>query len=134
MTPKWLVPVLAIIAAIAVGVAATIVGLRFLPHDTVQADPGTVISPVLEPVASGDGDLPTEPDEDWGLSQSLGETEVTPPSAVPPSSDPAFEEALERISGSSDPEGEIHVLEEEAAAAAAETEERRPVRDRGGHR
>jgi len=51
--PKWLLPVLSIVAALAVGVAATLLGMQFASHQ-VQASPSKpVTAPVFAPVEPG---------------------------------------------------------------------------------
>jgi len=56
--PKWLLPVIAIVAALAVGVAAALVGARFASTQ-VSAHPGTQKSvPMIAPVAGGQKSSP----------------------------------------------------------------------------
>jgi hypothetical protein len=91
--PKWLIPLLAVIAAVAVGVAATLIGLRFAPVETVTTQPATEIVPVLTPIAEGEeppADTPgdDEPDAPVVVSEVAAEREVTVP-AAPTGDDPA---------------------------------------------
>lgn len=51
--PKWLLPTLSIVAALAVGVALFLVGNRFAAPETIYKAVGTKVVPVLEPAASG---------------------------------------------------------------------------------
>lgn len=95
--PKWLIPVLAVIAAVAVGVAATLIGQRFAPVETVTTQPATEIVPVLTPIAAGDeppADVPAdaEPDAPVVVSVATAEREVTVPAS--PSSDDAVDPSL----------------------------------------
>jgi hypothetical protein len=95
--PKWLIPVLAVIAAVAIGVAATLIGLRFAPVETVTAQPTTEIVPVLTPIAEGD-EAPAAPDDDAEpgapvvVSEAAAEREVTTPTT--PSDDEAVDPSL----------------------------------------
>ena len=80
--PKWLLPVIASVAAIAVGVAALLVGIRFAPvpdGESVAIDPETVTVPVIEPVTIGD-DGPSEVVSGDGLfdvGDAVGEITVS---------------------------------------------------------
>lgn len=90
--PKWLIPVLAVIAAVAVGVAATLIGQRFAPGETVTTQPATEIVPVLTPIAESDeppADVPDDAEADAPVvvSDAAAEREVTVP-AVPSADDP----------------------------------------------
>lgn len=51
--PKWLLPVIAVVAAVAVGVSLAIVGVNFASKQVAARPAGTVTLPVLAPVASG---------------------------------------------------------------------------------
>ncbi|MEO5919761.1 MAG: hypothetical protein ABIQ01_01325, partial [Pseudolysinimonas sp.] len=64
--PRWLLPVIAIVAAVAVGVAAFLVGARFAPTTPASAfvPPDTEIAQVLAPVAVDDGDDGEDDDGD----------------------------------------------------------------------
>jgi hypothetical protein len=90
--PKWLIPALAVIAAVAVGVAATLIGMRFAPVETVTTQPATEIVPVLAPIAEGE-EPPAEPDDEAApdapvvVSEASAEREVTVP-AAPTGDDP----------------------------------------------
>lgn len=95
--PKWLIPMLAVIAAAAVAVAATLIGLRFAPVETVVAQPATEIVPVLAPIAEGDeppADAPGEDDPEAPVvvSDVVAEREVTVPSE--PTGDDAVDPSL----------------------------------------
>jgi hypothetical protein len=51
--PKWLLPVISVVAAVAVGVALSIVGAHFASKQVADHPATTEKLPVLEPVASG---------------------------------------------------------------------------------
>src|SRR5688572_23163643 len=91
--PKRLIPALAVIAAVAVGVAATLIGQRFAPVETVTTQPATEIVPVLTPIAEGDeppAEVPgddAEPEAPVVVSDAAAEREVTVP-AVPSADEP----------------------------------------------
>jgi hypothetical protein len=87
--PKWLIPVLAILAAAGVAVAATLIGIRFAPPVVTEAAPQHEIVPVLAPIAEGDeapagsGDAPAEGGSDVEpviVSEAVAEREVAVPS------------------------------------------------------
>jgi hypothetical protein len=77
--PRWLLFVVAGVAALAVGVAAVLIGMRFAPAPAASAfvPPGTEVSQVIAPVAVDDGD-----DGDAGSASagtdSSGETGTGP--------------------------------------------------------
>lgn len=88
--PKWLIPVMAVIAAAAVAVAASLFATRFAPVETVATQPESQIVPVLAPIATGDEappaaapaeDTPAAEDEGAGLivSEAVAEREVAVP-------------------------------------------------------
>ncbi|HWH98572.1 MAG TPA: hypothetical protein VNS80_09425 [Pseudolysinimonas sp.] len=90
--PRWLVPVLAIIAAAGVAVAATLVGIRFAAPVVVESAPQHEIVPVLAPIAEGDEAPAGSGDESGGdesddgsaatsivVSDAVAEREVTIP-------------------------------------------------------
>ena len=83
--PKWLIPALAAVAALAVGLAAALFAVRFAtPEDTV-AHPVTIQAPVIAPVSEtpslselvngAEGDIPVSP--------ITGSGEVIDPDSVP---------------------------------------------------
>jgi len=51
--PKWLLPLISIVAALAVGVAATLIGMQFASHQVHAAPSKTVTAPVFAPVEPG---------------------------------------------------------------------------------
>ncbi len=51
--PKWLLPVISIVAALAVGVAATLIGMRFASHQVQATASKTVTAPIYAPVEPG---------------------------------------------------------------------------------
>ncbi|WP_309708348.1 hypothetical protein [Pseudolysinimonas sp.] len=94
--PKWLIPVLAIVAAAGVAVAATLIGIRFAAPVVVEAAPEYEIVPVLAPIAEGDeppagsgdeSEVPAPTDEPGEasdvvpivVSEAVAEREVTIP-------------------------------------------------------
>jgi hypothetical protein len=54
--PKWLLPVLSVVAALAVGVATTLIGMRFASTDVQSSPSKTVTAPLYAPVADGQKD------------------------------------------------------------------------------
>jgi hypothetical protein len=51
--PKWLLPLISIVAALAVGVAATLIGMQFASHQVHATPSKTVTAPVFAPVEPG---------------------------------------------------------------------------------
>ncbi len=64
--PKWILPVVAVVAALAVGVAAALIGMRFAPAAPASAfvPPETETAQVLAPVPADDGDDGNDADGD----------------------------------------------------------------------
>jgi hypothetical protein len=56
--PKWLLPVLSIVAALAVGVAATLIGMRFASAEVHASPSKTSTAPLYGPLAEGEADSP----------------------------------------------------------------------------
>ncbi len=77
--PRWLIPVLAIVAALAVAVAATLIGTQL----AAKPQPQTLTVPVLQPVETGDDGLPVEDrdgdPETLDISASSGDVEIIAP-------------------------------------------------------
>jgi hypothetical protein len=83
--PKWLIPVLAAVAAIAVGVAAALFAVRFAEPETVLVAPELIEVPVLAPVAD---DIPLEEvvaaaGDEIPVSPTVTTEEVVDPDSVP---------------------------------------------------
>lgn len=77
--PRWLLPVFAIITAIAVAVAATLIVLQVTP----EQPPTTQTVPVLEPVGIGDVPPITDGDPDtFDVSPSSGELQIVTPGTL----------------------------------------------------
>lgn len=106
--PKWLFPVVAGVAAIAVGIAAMLIGMRFAPEESASAfvEPATETAQVLAPIPADDGDDGQDADGD-GDPADTG----PPPSdgeEAPPPESPVVGER------------EVAVAEEDPAASDAE--------------
>lgn len=89
--PRWLIPVLAAVAAIAVGVAAALFAVRFAEPETVRVAPELIEVPVLAPVAD---DIPLEEmmgaaGDDIPVSPTVATEEVVDPDSVPDGAIPA---------------------------------------------
>ena len=107
--PKWLLPVISIVGALAVGVAATFIGLQFKPSETVATTPETVNAPILQPVDSDQSET------EWTLSTTDGVDVVTGPGGAASSEDPALDAIFERVSEANDAEAAVAALEADAA-------------------
>ncbi len=49
----WLLPVVGVVAVLAVGIAGALIGVNFASHKTTTTSAGTAIAPIVEPVAVG---------------------------------------------------------------------------------
>jgi hypothetical protein len=97
--PKWLIPVIAVIAAIAVGIAAVMVGGLFVTPQRVESnvETGTTTTPLYGPSGFGDeDDLIELPEGAFGASPEVGTIEVSTGLPDDPGVTP-LEEATERI-------------------------------------
>ena len=116
--PKWLVPALAIVAALAVGVAATLLGRALATPDAVAIPSGTAVVPVLAPVPepphpsdaeSGDAESSdhepgdAETNGDAPVSETVAEREITLPASDPDAIDPALGELIGTLADAADP-------------------------------
>src|SRR5690606_33040453 len=134
--PKWLVPALALVAAIAVGVAATLLGRALATPGPVAVPSGTAVVPVLAPVpepthpaeqpdASGDA----EPNGDAPVSETVAEREITLPASDPEAIDPALTELIGTLTDAADP---VFTLMERDADADGDTAGGDPCAPREG--
>jgi hypothetical protein len=78
--PKWLLPAISIIAAVAVGVTMALVGVNFASKTVVEKAAGTMTAQVLQPVATGltKADL-SSPSANKGVSPVTGAVTVSRP-------------------------------------------------------
>lgn len=114
--PKWLVPALAIVAALAVGVAATLLGRALAAPDAVVVASGTAVVPVLAPVPDASGGSTT-----GGLpaSETVAEREIALPASDPDAIDPALTELIGALAEAADPVFTLMELDAEADGEAA---------------
>ncbi|CAN5283384.1 hypothetical protein BH11ACT3_BH11ACT3_18610 [soil metagenome] len=119
--PKWLLPVIAILAALAVGVAAVLIGMRFAPPTPASAfvPADTETATVLAPIAADDGDDGHDEDGDGEDADLTPPPSDGPIAGDPPSTDDPSES--EDPSASS-PVGDREVAVEEEDPAATDTE------------
>jgi len=73
--PKWLLPVICVVAAVAVGVAATLIGMRFAAP-TATAPLKTETVPILAPTGPAATDTGTDP---YAVSGAVGSAEIVSP-------------------------------------------------------
>ncbi|MEO7722094.1 MAG: hypothetical protein ABIS08_09285 [Pseudolysinimonas sp.] len=94
--PKWLLPVLAVIAALAVAAAAVLIGTHFASPD-IQLSPSKKAEvPVIAPLDN--------PSDKKGRSEIIGHTLVT----LPGTNNPTLQQQLiDDVAGSTDPHGAI---------------------------
>src|SRR5690606_29984779 len=132
--PKWLVPALAIVAALAVGVAATLLGRALATPDAVAIPSGTAVVPVLAPVPepphpsdaeSGDSESSDHEPGDAGtsgdapVSETVAEREITLPASDPDAIDPALGELIGTLADAADPVFTLMELETDDDGDAA---------------
>lgn len=94
--PKWFIPLLAAVAAVAVAVAGVLIGIRFASPSVARVPSATVEVPVLAPVddpESADG----EP------SPAIAETEVTLPGTAPVELPPGLAELVDALTEAPEP-------------------------------
>jgi hypothetical protein len=86
--PKWLIPVISIVAALAVGIAAVLIGIQFAASVVAEHPAIPEVAPVIAPIAVGLTDEQTQSLIDSGDapgSSIVGSRLVTPPSDLPAS-------------------------------------------------
>lgn len=83
--PKWLIPVLAAVAALAVGVAAALVAVRFATPETTRIEATTIEAPVLAPVSEELTleELVAESGDEVPVSPTVAIGEAVDPDSVP---------------------------------------------------
>jgi len=114
--PRWLLPVLAIVTAIAVGIAASLIALQLRPDEL----PATQTVPVLEPVSIGDAVSITDDDpETLEVSGASGEIEIVTPGTLEEGELSADTEA--RIDALDASDGLDEATAREVVASTAET-------------
>lgn len=129
--PKWLVPALAIVAALAVGVAATLLGRALTTPDAVAVPSGTVVVPVLAPVPeqSHPSDEPAGETAEAPVSETVAEREITLPASDPEAIDPALTALIDTLADAADP---VFTLMERDADADGDTAGGDPCAPREG--
>lgn len=103
--PKWLIPVLAVVAALAVGVAAVFIGFRFATAQAVPVAAPTITAPVLAPVDPASA-LASDLGSDGTVSASpiAGLRSVTDPDSVGADAvPPDIVDAVGALAASDDP-------------------------------
>jgi hypothetical protein len=94
--PKWFIPLLAAVAAIAVAVAGVLIGIRFAPPSVAEVPSATVEVPVLAPVDDPESD-------DAVPSPVVAETEVTLPGTAPVDLPPGLGAIVDALTEAPDP-------------------------------
>ena len=95
--PKWLIPVLSVVAALAVAVAAAFVGASLVPDEPVVPTETTVVAPVLAPLPTTDG----KPSSD-AVSETVAEARV-PVGTSEDAPDAALERLIPYLASEDDP-------------------------------
>ncbi|MCY7298115.1 MAG: hypothetical protein LH616_02755 [Ilumatobacteraceae bacterium] len=114
--PRWLLPAFAILTAIAVGIAATLIGMQL----RLEQPPTTQTVPVLEPVSIGDAPPITDDDpETLDVSGASGEMEIVTPGTLEEGEvSPGTEERIDALDAS---DGLDEATAREVVASKAET-------------
>lgn len=94
--PKWLIPVLAVVATLALGVAAVFIGFRFASPDVQTTPTDQVTVPVIAPFDPHDG---------TGTSAVIGTTTVTEPGSSQPDVPQDQQDLVDAVLHSDDPRG-----------------------------
>ena len=92
--PKWLIPVLSVVAALAVAVAAAFVGASLVPDEPVMPTETTVVAPVLAPLAN--------PADLEAVSETVAEARV-PVGTPEDAPDAALERLIPYLAAEEDP-------------------------------
>jgi len=119
--PKWLIPVISVIAAIAVAVAAFIIGGRFVAPASVESnvESETTTTTLYGPSGFGDEDVVELPESAIGVSPEVGTIEVSTGLPGDPDVTP-LEDAVERIADGGAAGDDIPtVTDDETAVGAA---------------
>ncbi len=102
MIPRWLIPALSVVAALAVAVAAVLIGIRFAAPSVTETAAGTVLAPVVAPVSLGGPPASGEnPDGTLLVSDAVGERAVVPPGGQV--DDSATYNLIDTVAGAPDP-------------------------------
>ncbi len=94
--PKWFIPLLAAVAAIAMAVAGVLIGIRFAPPSVAEVPSATVEVPVLAPVDDPESD-------DGEPSPVVAATEVTLPGTAPVDLPPGLGAVVDALTEAPDP-------------------------------
>jgi hypothetical protein len=124
-TPKWLIPAISIVVALAVGIAAVIFSGRFAPADRVETniEAGTETTTLYGPSGYGDDDVVDLPADALPASPEVGTIEVSNPLPDDPDVTP-LEDAVDRIAEGGAAGDDIPtIIEDESGAGAGAVEE-----------
>lgn len=94
--PKWFIPLLAAVAALAVAVAGVLIGIRFAPPSVAEVPSATVEVPVLAPIDDPESD-------DGEPSPVVAVTEVTLPGTAPVDVPPGLGAVVDALTEAADP-------------------------------
>ncbi len=114
--PRWTLPTVSIIAAIAVAVGGALIGSNFASHDTNLVSTGSQTVAVIAPVATGsapDEGASTGPGDAIRVSDSIAEREVHRPAADPRAIDPSLQHIIDELADAPDPSVRLMTLDEE---------------------
>jgi hypothetical protein len=104
--PKWLIPVLAAVAALAVGAAAALFAVRFAAPETTRIETTTIEAPVLAPVSDDLTleELVAESGDEVPVSPTIAIGEAVDPDSVPDDAVPEdLAELIDDLATADDP-------------------------------
>ena len=104
--PRWVIPALAAVAALAVGVAAALVASRFATPETARVESTTIEAPVLAPVSDDPTleELVAEHGDDVPVSPTIAIGEAVDPDSVPEDAVPEeLADLIEELATADDP-------------------------------
>jgi hypothetical protein len=118
--PKWLLPVISIVVALAVGIAAVIISGRFGPTDRVETnvETGTTTTTLYGPSGYGDDDVVDLPGSAIEVSPEVGTIDVSTGLPADPDVTP-LEDAVERIADGGAAGDDIPTVTDDGAAVGA---------------
>jgi len=112
---SFLRPVIGVVGILAIGAAATLVGMRFASPEVTTAPGSTVEAPILTPIAAGVDEPPADL-----VSEEAGSLEVTSLGTAPVALPAELESVITAVEESDDPAFTIAVYTDEEESGAAD--------------
>jgi|GEM_PF-2869731 len=121
-TPRWILPTVSGIAAVAMLIGGGLIGSTLAEHTTHHVASGTEFVPVIAPVSDGQGSAasdPAGPGTTAALSEVIANREVRVPATDPDALDPELLNLITTLSESADPVEELMVLDRDGDSDAS---------------